>query len=129
MSPALVLILAGVGFISFGSAYALLPARMAALTELPLPSPTARTDFIATYGGFQIGFGVFLLACVRRASWQEPGLWAAVAALAGFASLRLLAILVHRGRVRSSIWFGLVLELLGLALSAWGLARLDGART
>jgi len=125
MSPTLILILAGVGFIGFGVAYALRPARMAALTDLTLTSPTAIADFVATYGGFQIGFGVFLLACARRASWHEPGLWATVAALAGFGSLRLLAILRHGGRVRSSIWFGLGLELLGLALGAWGLIRLE----
>jgi Domain of unknown function (DUF4345) len=124
MSPALILFLAGVGFIGFGVAYALRPGRMAALTDLTLTSPTAIADFVATYGGFQIGFGVFLLACAGRPSWHEPGLWAVVAALAGFASLRLLAILRHHGRVRSSIWFGLGLELLGLGLGTWGLTSL-----
>jgi hypothetical protein len=125
MSPALILMLAGVAFIGFGVAYALRPGRMAALTDLTLTSPTAIADFVATYGGFQIGFGIFLLACARRESWHEPGLWATLAALAGFASVRLLAILRYRGRVRSSIWFGLGLELLGLGLGAWGLTRLD----
>ena len=98
---------------------------MAALTDLTLTSPTARADFVATYGGFQIGFGVFLLVCAGKSHWVEPGLWATVAALAGFASARALAILLHRGRVRSSIWLGLGLELLGLGLGAWGLTRLD----
>ena len=124
MSPTFILSLAGLGFIGFGLAYALRPVRMAALTDLTLTSPTARADFIATYGGFQIGFGVFLLVCAWKASWVEPGLWAAVAALAGFASLRALAILLHRGRVRPSIWLGLGLELLGLGLGAWGINRL-----
>jgi hypothetical protein len=112
------------GFLGFGLAYALLPGRMAALTDLTLTSPTARSDFVATYGGFQIGFGTFLLVCAGKASWVEPGLWAAVAALAGFASVRALAILLHRGQVRSSIWLGLGLELFGLGLAAWGLSRL-----
>ena len=125
MSPVLILILAGVGFIGFGLAYALRPARMAALTDLALPSPTARADFVATYGGFQIGFGIFLLVSAGKATWVEPALWAVVAALAGFASLRALAILLHRGGVRSSIWLGLGLELFGLGLGAWGLALLE----
>jgi hypothetical protein len=120
-APSLILILAGVGFIGFGAAYALRPARMAALTDLTLTSPTARADFVATYGGFQIGFGLFLLACAREVAWQVPGLWAMVAALGGFASCRALAILLHRGRVRGSIWFGLGLELFGVALGLWGL--------
>jgi Domain of unknown function (DUF4345) len=121
--PWLVLLLAGIGFIGFGVAYALWPVRMAALTDLALPTPTARADFTATYGGFQLGFGVFLLVCTRDAGWLEPGLWAATAAVAGFASVRGLAILSSRGRVRRSIWFGLVLELVGVVLNAWALSQ------
>ena len=123
MSPALILALAGVGFIGFGLAASLRPTSMAALTDITLSSPTARVDFVATYGGFQIGFGIFLLVGAGR-GWLEPGLWAALAALAGFASLRLLAILLHPGRVWSSIWFALGLELVGAGLCAWGLTRL-----
>jgi Domain of unknown function (DUF4345) len=122
-APSLILVLAGLGFAGFGVAYALRPAAMARLTDLILTSPTARADFVATYGGFQIGFGLFLLACSRQAAWIVPGLWATIAALAGFASLRGLTLLVHGGRVRGSIWFGLGLELVGLALGAWGLTQ------
>jgi len=123
--PALVLILLGVGFLGFGAAYTLRPDGMAALTDLTLASPTARADFVATYGGFQVGFGLFLLACAAKVAWQEPGLWASIAALGGFASFRALAIVRHRGRVRRSIWLGLGLELSGLVLGlvALGLAR------
>jgi hypothetical protein len=121
--PSLILILVGAGFFGFGAAYALRPARMAALTDLTLTSPTARVDFVATYGGFQIGFGIFLLGCAREITWQVPGLWAAVAALGGFASFRALAMLLHRGRVRGSLWFALGLELCGVALSLWALTR------
>jgi hypothetical protein len=126
-TPSLILLLAGVGFIGFGAAYALWPARMAGLTDLTLTSPTARADFIATYGGFQIGFGLFLLACVLETSWLVPGLWAVTFALGGFASLRALTIVRHRGGVRRSIWFGLGLELLGLAVSLWALSQLGAA--
>jgi hypothetical protein len=121
--PSLILILAGIGFIGFGAAYALWPTRMAAVTDLTLTSPTARADFVATYGGFQIGFGLFLLACSREVTWLEPGLWAVVAALGGFASFRALAILLHGRQVRGSLWFGLGLELFGLALGLWGLTQ------
>jgi hypothetical protein len=123
MSPTLILTLAGGGFIGFGLAASVRPTRMAAFTDLTLGSPTARADFVATYGGFQIGFGIFLLACATK-GWLQPGLWAALAALAGFALLRLLAILLHRGRVWSSIWFALGLELFGVGLCVWGLTRL-----
>jgi hypothetical protein len=121
--PWLVLLLTGVGFVGFGVAYTLWPVHMAALTDLALPTPTARSDFTATYGGFQVGFGAFLLACTHDVAWLEPGLWAATAALAGFASVRGLALLWSRGRVRRSIWFGLGLELVGVALNTWALGQ------
>lgn len=117
----LVLLLTGVGFLGFGAAYALWPSRMAAVTELALPTATARADFAATYGGFQLGFGGFLLICARSPVWVEPGLWAGAAALAGFAGVRTLAIVLERGRVGPPIWFGLGIELAGLGLNVWAL--------
>jgi hypothetical protein len=128
-AQSLVLLLAAAGFIGFGAAYALRPDRMAALTDLPLPSPTARADFVATYGGLQLGFGLFLLACTRQAEWTRPGLWALVAGLGGLASLRALTIVRHRGQVRSTILLGLGLELLGLALGLWALFADPSAAT
>jgi hypothetical protein len=122
-APSWILMLAGIGFIGFGVAYAAWPTRMAGLTDLAPTSPTALADFTATYGGFQIGFGIFLLACTRDDRWVEPGLWAVIASLAGFAVLRGLVMLLHGGRVRRSVWFGLGLELAGLALSTWALAQ------
>lgn len=116
-----ILFLTGIGFLAFGAAYALWPSRMAAITDLALPTSSARADFAATYGGFQLGFGTFLLACARTPSWAEPGLWAATAALAGFATVRALGILWARGRVHSVIWIGLGIEVAGLALNWWGL--------
>jgi hypothetical protein len=121
--PWLILLLTGLGFLGFGIAYALAPVRLGALTDVAPATPTARADFTATYGGFQIGFGVFLLACTRAAGWVAPGLWAATAALAGFASVRGIASLLGPGQVRRSIWFGLALERGGVALNAWALSQ------
>jgi Domain of unknown function (DUF4345) len=124
-TPWLVLLFAGVGFLGFGLAYSLRPVQMAAFTDLALATATARADFAATYGGFQIGFGLFLLACAHHRGWLEPGLWAATAALLGLASVRALGILWSRGQVRGTIWFGLGLELVGLALNVWALAQVS----
>lgn len=123
--PCLILLLTGLGFIGLGAAYLLKPTRMAALTDLTLATPTARADFAAIYGGFELGFGIFLLACTRHPGWLEPGLWAATAALAGFASARGGVVLASGGRVRGSIWFALVLELLGVALNGWAVAQVS----
>ncbi|HET6837332.1 MAG TPA: DUF4345 family protein [Gemmatimonadales bacterium] len=116
-----VLLLTGIGFLVFGAAAALAPSRTAGWTQLVLPTPSARIDFAATYGGFQLGFGLFLIACTQTQGWIEPGLWAAVAALAGFAVVRLLGILRAGGRVHWAIWFALALEVAGAALNLWGL--------
>lgn len=120
--PWLILLLGGLGFLGFGIAYTLFPARMGDFTDVGPSTSTARADFMATYGGLQVGFGVFLLACARAADWLEPGLWAATACLTGLASVRTLGIALGRARVRWSIWFGLALETVGAGLSAWGLS-------
>jgi uncharacterized membrane protein len=96
---------------------------MARLTEIPLATATARIDFAATYGGFQLGFGLFLLGCARREPWTEPGLWAATAALTGFALMRLQGLVAAGGRVTPVIWFGLALEVAAALLNALGLRR------
>jgi hypothetical protein len=122
--PSLVLLVTGLGFIGFGAACALLPRRMAALTEMDLRSASARTDFAATYGGFQLGFGCFLLTCTRSPAWLEPGLVAAAAALAGFAGIRALGIVASRIRVSTIIWVALGIELSGFALNLWALRQI-----
>jgi len=124
-APAVVLLLAGLGFVGFGAAYAVRPRAMGALTDVVPDTPSGVADFLATYGGFQIGFGVFLLGCLR-AGWVAPGLWAATAALGGFAALRSVGILMAGGEVKRSIWVGLAIEIGGIALNLWGLSRLAG---
>ena len=122
--PSLILLLTGVGFTGFGTAYALRPTAMAGLTDLTLPTATARADFMATYGGFQVGFGIFLIASARAEDWLRPGLCAAIAALAGFASVRSLGIWFGRG-IRGTIWIGLVIEIAALVANAWALRHLS----
>jgi hypothetical protein len=121
--PRLVLALAGLAFIGFGLAFTLWPLPMARLVEIPLPTPTARIDFAATYGGFELGFGVFLLVCTRRAAWLAPGLWATAAALAGFAGIRLLSLALAAGPATAPIFVGLTLELTGFAISVLALRQ------
>lgn len=117
------LVVTGLGFIGFGLAYALWPLPMARLTEIPLPTATARIDFAATYGGFQLGFGLFLLGCARREPWTQPGLWAATAALTGLALMRLQGLVAAGGQVAPTIWVGLALEAGAALLNAIGLHR------
>ena len=114
-APRMALALTSFGFIGFGLAYTLWPLPMARLTDILLPTPTARIDFAATYGGLQIGFGLFLLICLRRPAWTEPGLCAAAVSLSGLVLVRLLCLAAVGGEATLPIWVGLAMEL-GAAL-------------
>ncbi|HJS46899.1 MAG TPA: DUF4345 family protein [Gemmatimonadales bacterium] len=117
MKPArVVLWIAGLMFVGFGVAFSLWPLPAARVVEIPLPTPTARIDFAATYGGFSLGFGAFLILCAGRAAWLEPGLVAAGAALGGLALIRIQGILAAAGPPLPVILIGLGAELAGVAV-------------
>ena len=97
MFPRLVLGAAAVLFAAFGIAFAAFPHRLAALVDIALPTSTATADFIATYGGFEIGFAVFLFKCLARPERVRLGLLAGGCAVAGFAIARATALLVLGG--------------------------------
>jgi hypothetical protein len=117
--PRVALWLSAAGFIGFGLAFALWPVPMASITDIVLPTSTARIDYGATYGGFQLGFGVFLASCARRAGRLEVGLWA---------GLRLLGLALSPGPVAHAIYVGLALELTGVLLNVWALRRVRQSR-
>lgn len=128
MKPArAVLWVAGLMFVGFGVGFTLWPLPLARVVEIPLPTPTARIDFAATYGGFSLGFGVFLLACARRSAWFEPGLVAVAAALAGLGLVRAFGILVAAGPPRPVILIGLAVEITGVVVSVLALRHLRRA--
>jgi hypothetical protein len=124
--PRIVLTLAAVAFAAFGAAFAALPHRLAALVDIQLPTHTATTDFIATYGGFQIGFAVFLAFCLLRAERLRIGLLASGWAVAGFAIARGLSMLAL-GDVRPVMYRALLFETVCAAAAFWasGRARLN----
>lgn len=79
-----------VSFLIIGLGFLLVPVAWAGSMQVALGSALARTDFRATYGGFNTAFGAFLLVCALRTPWHRPGLLAAVLSLYGFAGGRLL---------------------------------------
>jgi Domain of unknown function (DUF4345) len=91
----LILLLASLVFLGIGVVFLVAPVHWAALVEIELPTSMARTDLRATYGGFDLGFGAFLLLCALRAEWIRPGLAATSIALAGFAGGRTLGMLLE----------------------------------
>jgi hypothetical protein len=119
--PRLVLWLTALAFVGFGVAFAVWPVAMARLTDIALPTPTAMAEYVATYGGFQTGFGIFLVVCALRPAWLEPGLWAGALALGGFGTFRLLSLLLGDGPVGAPIYVGLSIELGGALLNVLAL--------
>ena len=79
-------------YVGLGFAFLFFPVEMTAFIDLPLPPGNARIDVQATYGGFLVGFGAFLIWCFLRDE-IKTGLLAATFAIAGFASARLFGIL------------------------------------
>jgi hypothetical protein len=92
-----VLATAAVLFAAFGVAFAVAPRRLAAMVDIALPTNTATIDFVATYGGFEIGFAIFLLYCLMRLERVRLGLLASGWAVTGFAVTRAIGLLVVGG--------------------------------
>ena len=97
MFPKLVLGLAAVLLTGLGVLFAVAPHWTAGTVDIALPTNTATIDFIATYGGFQIGFGIFLFTCLARPERVRLGLLASGYAVAGFGVTRALGLLVLGG--------------------------------
>lgn len=111
MRPAVLLLwVIALGFLAVGLGFLLWPDSLGELIDLAIPTATARADFSATYGGFQVGFGLFLFCCARRPPWVRAGLVAAALALGGFAVGRLYGVLSAPDSPRASSYGFLALE-------------------
>jgi hypothetical protein len=108
-ASALIFVLVGAGFL-------LIPQQYAAVLEISLPTAMARTDVRATYGGLELGFGIFLILCTVRREWIRPGLWALALTVGGFVTGRLVGF-VAEGTINKFMLFFLGIEL-GVALLA-----------
>ena len=97
MFPRFVLGTAAVLFAGLGVLFAVAPHWTAAMVDIALPTNTATIDFIATYGGFEIGFAIFLFTCLRRPERVRLGLLASGWAVAGFAVARGIGMVVIGG--------------------------------
>jgi hypothetical protein len=129
--PRAVLAAAALLFAAFGTAFCLAPHRLAAMVDIPLATNTAVVDFIATYGGFELGFSIFLFTCLARPERVRLGLLASGWAVAGFAVSRAVALFAVGGAGR--VMYGaLAFETVcaGVAFVAAGAANVasDGDR-
>jgi hypothetical protein len=119
-----VLILGALVFAGIGLGFLIRPSQWAAVVDISLPTPTARTDLRATYGGFDLAIGIFLALCAARTEWLRPGLVALALCGAGFGGGRLLGMLVERTASRLMLTF-FAIELSSVLLSLYALRLLS----
>ena len=78
----------------FGIGYLVLPVPMLEMTGVSAGAPAAITDARATYGGFQIGLGVFLLWSAREPRRIPSALFCLGLVAGALGTCRLVGILV-----------------------------------
>lgn len=109
-------------FGTIGLLFVIAPVSWARVVEISLPTAMARTDLRATYGGFDLAFGIFLAACALTPHWLRPGLLAGGLVLLGFGLSRLLGIVLE-GEGHRLMWTFMLLELAGGGLSLLAFTR------
>jgi hypothetical protein len=102
------LILMGVMSLVFGVVYLFWPATMTDPMGFGVLAPAAVTDVRATYGGFQIGRGAFLLWCLRPPR-VRAGLLLMLLSVGAVAACRAIGLLID-GQVTSNLQGVLVFE-------------------
>lgn len=113
-----ILALIGLTFAGFGFAFIFNPDEMAALADLTLTVPSARTDLRAMYGGLEFGIGIFLLMCALRQRFVRVGLFAAACALVSMATARTVGLMMDGFNILQLIIA--MAEWVGGVLSTWG---------
>ncbi len=111
------IVYAGIGIASW-----IAPYWVASGVQIELPTPTSVTDFRATYGGFCLAVGVWLLLCAKQQRHHVIGLWFQAISFVGFGGARLFGLLTEGGPQPMN-WTLLSCEVAGLALALWCLSR------
>lgn len=88
------LILSIVGFAAFGVPALLWPAEVVSFVGIELPTPAARSDVRAVYGGMQLGLAAFLAYCAAKPERTALGLAATTTCIVGLATARGLGAIV-----------------------------------
>ncbi|AHG89119.1 Protein of unknown function DUF4345 [Gemmatirosa kalamazoonensis] len=91
--PVLALTLGALGFLAFGVTVLAAPGLLAVI-DVTAATATARSDVRAVYGGMELGVGVFLVLCARRAEWRRAGLAAQALAMGGVVTGRVVSLAV-----------------------------------
>lgn len=111
------LAIASIIFLIFGGIYLVSPEQIATVAGLQF-NASGLTDIRATYGGFQIGFGLFLGWCLRN-ELRYPVALVSIALIFSCVGLGRLYGLLTDGEPSTFNFIGLTFEFAITALSLW----------
>ena len=106
------------GFILAGVSYLFAPALLAGLAEITVDTGASRTDVRATYGGFQIGAGLFMWWCASVPQRTTVALMSLGILTGGVGACRLIGLLLDGGLLYFNL-VGLAFEIPVAALALW----------
>lgn len=92
MLARIVLVIVGLSFAGFGVWFMAAPDMLLAMMYPPAESSTAMTEVRAFYGGFELAFGLFLLAAAVKTNWQSAALALVVLTMIGISSGRFIGL-------------------------------------
>lgn len=122
----LLIVLSALMFLGLGVAFVVNPEGMAGSIDIVFANATARTDLMATYGGIEIGLGLFLLVCWRRSTWLSAGLTMNGLVFGGLGSARLVGMIQAGFAVHTMMFWFVGIEAVVTALSFWAASRVKG---
>jgi hypothetical protein len=120
----ILLILFGIGFMALGSRYFADPHALTAETDVGVPTGKAVMEVRTVYGGMFFGLGLAVLVMGLKRSLLAAGLWVLILVAGSVAAARMLAIAL--GQAPDPMFATLLgIEIIGVALAAFALRRLD----
>jgi len=120
--PRLALVVAGLVFLGLGTFLFFAPDTIGRLTGATRLQPMLVTELRATYGGLQIGLGLYFFVAASRGRWVRSALAAQVAVFGGLAGGRVAAMVL--AREYSGLFLAIAAaELLGALLGGAGLRK------
>ena len=102
------------------------PATIGIESGLAMPTPGSIIEVRAEYGGLPMALGLFFLAAAIQKIQVRTGLLVMVTALGGYASARVVAVLIN-GQVDIYNLAAIAYEVISVFLGLWALRRLRAA--
>ncbi len=119
----IVLTATGLMFFIHGLVCFIHPATIGIESGIAMPTPGSVIEVRAEYGGLPIALGLFFLAAALQKVQVRTGLLVMVTALGGYASARVLAVLIS-GQLDTYNLAAIAYELISAVLGLWAFRQL-----